>query len=60
MMHKIDTEDTPPIRRQSYRHEPADRTEISRQTKQMADAGITEEKDTPWGSPIILVTKKDG
>jgi hypothetical protein len=57
---RIDTGDSPPIRKRAYRHSPADKEEISRQTKEMLEAGIIEESDTPWCSPVLLVTKKDG
>ena len=60
MLHRIDTGDSPPIRRRSYRHSPADRAEISRQVAEMERAGIVEASDSPWCSPVILVTKKDG
>ena len=57
MLHRIDTGDSPPIRRRSYRHSPADRAEISRQVEEMERAGIVEPSDSPWCSPVILVTK---
>jgi hypothetical protein len=60
MLHRIDTGTNPPVRKRAYRHSPADKAEISRQTREMLDAGITEESDTPWRSPVLLVTKKDG
>ena len=60
MMHRIDTGTSPPVRKRAYRHSPEDRAEIARQTQEMLEAGIIEESDTPWSSPVLLVTKKDG
>lgn len=60
LLHRIDTGDSPPIRKRSFRHSPADMAEISRQTNEMLQAGIIEESDTPWSSPVLLVSKKDG
>jgi hypothetical protein len=60
MRHGIDTGDSPPVRTRAYRHTPADKEEISRQTREMLEAGIIEESDTPWCSPVLLVSKKDG
>ena len=58
MLHKIDTGNSPPMNKRSYRHSPADRVEIAKQTEEMARAGIIEESDTPWNSPVLLVNKK--
>ena len=60
MRHRIDTGDSPPVRKRAYRHSPADKEEINRQVNEMLDAGIIEESDTPWSSPVLLVSKKDG
>jgi len=55
MMHKIDTGNSTPIRKQSYRQ-----AQIAKQTNAMLRAGITEITDSPWSSPVLLVSKKDG
>ena len=60
LLYRIDTGDSPPIHRRSYRHTPADREEIARQTRELLDAGIIEESDTPWSAPVLLITKGDG
>jgi hypothetical protein len=60
MRHRIDTGDSPPVRTRAYRHTPADKEEISRQTREMLEAGIIEESDTLWCSPVLLVSMKDG
>lgn len=60
LMHKIDTGSHPPIKKRSYRHAPADREEIARQVNEMYKANIIERSDSPWSSPVLLVSKKDG
>ena len=60
LQYRIDTGDAEPIRRRSYRQSVFDRAEISRQVKEMVDAGIVEEAQSPWSSPVLLVRKKDG
>jgi hypothetical protein len=60
MRHRIETGDSPPIRKRAYRQSPQDMAEISRQTKEMLEAGIIQEADSPWSSPVLLVSKKDG
>jgi hypothetical protein len=47
MRHRIDTGDSSLVRKREYRHTPADKEEISRQTREMLDAGIIEESDRP-------------
>ena len=59
LLHRIETGDSPPIRTRGYRHSPEDNAEISRQTQEMLLAGVIEESDTAWGSPVILVSKKE-
>jgi hypothetical protein len=56
----IDTQNHPPIYTRPYRHSPADKAEISRQVKEMLDAGIIKEDMSPWSSPVLLVRKKNG
>ena len=34
--------------------------EIKRQIKEMLDKGIIRPSTSPWGSPIVLIPKKDG
>ena len=33
--------------------------EIGRQVTEMLQAGVIEESDTAWGSPVILVSKRE-
>jgi O-acetyl-ADP-ribose deacetylase (regulator of RNase III) len=60
MYHHIDTAGAEPVRQRGYRYSPQDKAEISRQTKEMLDAGIIEPYDSPWCSRIVLTKKKDG
>ena len=60
LRHYIDTGNSPPISKRSFRHSPQDKIEISRQTNEMLKSGIITESDTPWSSPVLLVRKKDG
>jgi hypothetical protein len=59
LRHRIDTGTSAPVRKRTYRHSPADKAEISRQVQEMLDADIIEPSDSPWSSPVLLVTKKD-
>lgn len=59
LLYRIDTGNHPPFKQRSYRYSPADKAEISRQTQEMLEADIIEPSDSPWSSPVILVTKKD-
>jgi len=60
LLHRIETGDAAPVRKRSYRLSPADRAEVNRQVQEMADANIIEPSDSPWLSPLLLVSKKDG
>jgi len=56
--HKIDTGDATPIRQRPFRHSPDARKEIDRQITKLLDADIIEESNSPCGSPVVLVRKK--
>jgi len=60
MMLRRDTGNSPPIRKPSYRQAPAERAEIAKQTNEMLQAGIIKVSNSPWSSPVLLVSKKDG
>ena len=58
--HQIDTGDRRPIR-QPARRLPIAKQEIEeREVKDMLERGVIEPSASPWASPIVLVTKKDG
>ena len=58
--HKINTGNANPIRqpprRQPYGKREVERTEVEKMLKK----GIIEPSNSPWSSPIVLVSKKDG
>lgn len=60
MRHRIETGDSPPMQKRAYRQSPQDTAEISRQTKEMLEGGIIREADSPWSSPVLLVSKENG
>ena len=58
--HRITTGVAPPNWQRPRRMAPTLQTEADRQIKDMLDRGIIEPSKSPWASPIVLVTKKDG
>ena len=59
MTHTIDTGDAIPIRQRPFRHSVEARKEIDRQIDVLLKSDIIEESDSPWGSPVVLVRKKN-
>ena len=58
--HDINTGDHPPIR-QLPRHVPITlRGKIDEMVDEMLDKGVIRPSQSPWASPVVLVTKKDG
>ena len=58
--HKINTEKSQPIR-QPLRRQPYGKRDVEKQeVEKMLDRGVIEPSDSPWSSPIVLVSKKDG
>ena len=60
MKHRIETHNAPPIRERPRRMPPVLQAETDRQIKEMLNRGIIEPSTSPWASPVVLVTKKDG
>lgn len=59
--HIIDTGDAKPIMRRQYPMSPVQLEKVQKELDRMADMGIiTEIKYSPWRSPVIAVSKKDG
>ena len=51
---------TGPISKRPYRMPAQDLEEIKKQIKELLDKGFIRPSSSPWGSPILLVEKKDG
>jgi len=60
VQHTIDTGDTKPIKQYPYRVPLAKRLAAEQEIKSMTEKGIIEESNSPWCSPIVLVTKSNG
>ena len=58
--HRIETRNAPPIRQRPRRLPPVLQAETDRQITEMLNRGIIEPSTSPWASPVVLVTKKDG
>ncbi|XP_066267523.1 uncharacterized protein [Branchiostoma lanceolatum] len=60
VQHRIDTGDAAPIKQRPYRT-PVHRREVLRnQIAEMLDHDVIEPSTSPWASPVVIVTKKDG
>ncbi len=58
--HTIDTGDTRPIQ-QAPRHLPIAKQQIEKdEIQKMLRRGVIEPSTSPWASPVVLATKKDG
>ena len=60
LKHHIRTGDAEPVRQRPRRIPLRLREEVERQKNKMLKEGIIEESSSPWCSPIVLATKKDG
>ena len=58
--HKINTGDAHPIKQQPRRLPLTKRDDVDREIQRLLDCGIIEASKSPWASPIVPVTKKDG
>ena len=58
--HEIDTGHTSPIRCAPRRMAPSKMKKEEECVADMLTGGQIETSDSPWSSPIVLVTKKDG
>ena len=60
VQHRIETGNAPPIGQQPRRTSPWKRDEIERQVTDLLQQEKVKESSSPWSSPVVLVTKKDG
>ena len=58
--HSIETGDHPPIKLRPRRLPIAQRDVIQKELDKMEVQGLIECSDSPWASPLVIVTKKDG
>jgi hypothetical protein len=58
--HRIDTGDAKPINQRFYRTSPALKKEIDRQIEDMLKNDIIEPSMSNWGSPVVLIKKRNG
>ena len=49
-----------PISKRPYKMPTKDLEEIKKQIKELLDKGYIRPSSSPWGSPVLLVEKKDG
>ena len=60
VVHNIDTGNAPPIHCPPYRVGPKERQIISDLTSSMWANEVIRKSSSPWASPVVLVSKKDG
>lgn len=58
--HSIEVGSAKPINSAPYRVSPTERSVIQSEITRMLDEGIIEKSQSPWASPVVLITKKDG
>lgn len=58
--HSIDTGTSRPLRQRPYRVSPTERSVIEKEVQDMLSRNIIRPSSSPWASPVVLVTKKDG
>ena len=59
-MHYINSESAQPVKLPPYRIPHAYREAVSKELKEMLEAGIIEKSRSEWASPIVVVPKKSG
>jgi transposase InsO family protein len=56
----IHTGDAVPLKQAPYRHSPANEAVIQKEVDNLLTHGLIVPSFSPWGSPVLLVKKKDG
>ena len=57
---EIETADHPPIRSSYFRRSIRDKSIIEEEVKKMLDQRVIQPSESPWSSPVVIVTKKNG
>ena len=57
---EIETGDHPPIRSSYFRRSIKDKSIIEAEVKKMLDQRVITPSESPWSSPVVIVTKKNG
>jgi len=57
---KIDTGNAEPIKQRYYRLGPEELAELRKQLQSLTEAGLLRPSNSPWGSPVFFVKKKNG
>jgi len=60
VVHTIRVGQAKPIKQAPYRATPANQLIIKENVQKLLDAGLIVPSNSPWASPVILVTKSDG
>jgi hypothetical protein len=58
--HRVIVENEHPIRQKAYRVSPNENQFIDGEIRRMLDQGIIRPSKSPWTSPVVLVSKKNG
>lgn len=60
VVHVIDTQDAKPIKQRQYPLSPYMQTKLHAEIDQMLKDQVIQESKSPWCSPLVLITKKNG
>ena len=58
--HSINTGNAPPVKMRAYKTAVSQKKLIEEELEKMLEAQVIEPSESPWSSPVVLVTKKDG
>ena len=60
IFHEIDTGENKPVNQPPHRASPAQRCSIEKIVEEMRENKVIKPSKSPWASPVVLVSKKDG